>query len=154
MSPQPAITVSGGRDKGGCGIAVMINDYLAFSTDIDLVERTLAGKSWDRGDKMGGGRRPRSSLAARGTIHCVGGSVNEQLALKTYSASSSAYVRVGSRTEVSDGCENVAFRGDTVAKLRPQKNRVTLIRRRTLLGKNESLNPCFRFYYCVSTPAK
>ena len=99
MSPQPAITVSGGgRDKGGRGIAVMINDYLAFSTDIDLVERTLTGKSWDRGDKMGGGRRPRSSHAARGTIHCVGESVNEHLALKTYSASSSAYVRVGSGT--------------------------------------------------------
>jgi hypothetical protein len=52
---RSAVAVSGGRDKGGRGIAATINDYLAPSTDIDLVERTLAGKSWDRGDKMGGG---------------------------------------------------------------------------------------------------
>ena len=48
----------------------------------------------------------------------------------------------------------VRFTPDSVAKLRPRKNRATLIRRRTLLGKNESLRPWFRFYYCVSTPAK
>jgi hypothetical protein len=71
-----------GRDRGRRGIAVTINSYLVFSTDIDVVERTLAENSWDRGDKMGGGRSPRSTLAARGTIHYVEGSVNEPLALK------------------------------------------------------------------------
>ncbi len=40
MSPQPAITVSGGGVKGGRGIALMINDYLAFFTDI--ARRTAA----------------------------------------------------------------------------------------------------------------
>ncbi len=38
-------------------------------------------------------------------------------------------------------CCPVRFQGDTVAKLRPRKNRATLIRRHTLLGKNESLHP-------------
>jgi hypothetical protein len=33
------------------------------------------------------------------------------------------------------------FTSDSVAKLRPWKNRATLIRRHTLLGKNESLYP-------------
>ena len=82
MSPWPAVVVSGGRDKGRHGIAVMINDLAAFSTDLDLVERTLAGKLRDRGDKMGGGRTPRFTLAARGTIQCVAESMNEHMALK------------------------------------------------------------------------
>ena len=35
----------------------------------------------------------------------------------------------------------VRFTPDSVAKLRPRKIRATLIRRHTLLGKNESLHP-------------
>ena len=48
----------------------------------------------------------------------------------------------------------VRCRVDSAAKRRPRKNRATLIPRHTLLGKNESLHPQFRFCYCVSTSAK
>ena len=126
MPPWPAVAVSGGgRDKGRRGIAVMINPYLAFATDIDVIERTLAGNSWNRGDKMGGGRSLRSTLAARGTIHCVGESANAPLALKISSASSSAYVRGGSKLPVNDGVGYVRSRGRS--GLDPAKGRRTRV---------------------------
>ncbi len=49
--------------------------------------------------------------------------------------------RCGSNPEVSRGHGNVCSWADTVAKLRLRKNRATLIRRHTLLSKNESLHP-------------
>jgi hypothetical protein len=66
---------------------------------------------------------------------------------------------VGSPTGIASG--DVRFRADfvcftpySVVKLGSRKNHATLIRHHIFLGKNDMLHPWFRFYYCVSTPAK